>query len=310
MAPTNRPLKNLLFLFLLIIIAIVSLYSTYVIFRNQPKTLENNVGEQLPDSKNDLRSLIEEKIQIYSFNEYLWPMIFKPEDVACKAYTEVNYNLSDIEFVLNIARRDYINSWKLAWENRDVTAIFLLSDMYISFREVKFGLAALKVNDANKIIESYTYGCMIIYRLENLEEYRQEIESIIGRPSLSFNYFEDVMDKFAGKVEDEDVLLNFKESSLNYIYLLSIEFDNISNIKAFPKCNLESTLEKVRDFINSIDEDPYLKAIYYDLIYYVFHVLLVDKYFSTSDAELIQRYLCYLLQNFEDVFGIELYVIE
>ncbi len=310
MTPTNRSSKNLLIISLLIVIVVISLYSTYFLFRNQTKTPENNVDEQLLDSKNDLKSLIEEKIQINAFNEYLWPIIFKPEDAACKAYTEVNYNLSDIEFVLNKAWREYVNSWRRAWENKDVTTIFLLSDMYVSFREVKFGLAALKVNDTNKIIESYTYGCIIIHRLENLEEYKQEIESIIGRPSLPINYFEDVRDKFTEKVMNEDILLNFKESSLNYMYLSSLEFDNISNIKSFPKCDIESTLEKVRDFINSIDGDPYLKAIYYDLIYYVFHVLLVDNYFSISDTELIQRYLCYLLLNFEEVFGIELYVIE
>ncbi len=310
MTPTNKSSKNLLFISLLIAIIVVSLYSTYVFFRSQTKTPENIVDEQLLEFKNSLKFLIEEKVQINSFNEYIWPIIFKPEDAACKVYTEVNYNLSDIEFVLNKARREYVNSWRRAWENKDVTSIILLSDMYVSFREVKFGLAALKVNDTNKIIESYTYGCIIIYRLENLEEYKQEIQSLIGRPSLPINYFEDVRDKLAEKVMDEDILLNFKESSLNYMYLSSLEFDNISNIKSIPKCDLESTLEKARDFINSIDGDPYLKAIYYDLIYYIFRVLLEDKYFTFNDAEIIQRYLCYLLQNFEEIFGVELYVIE
>jgi len=269
---------------------------------------ENMVDEQLPDDEDDLLSLIGEKIQVTSFNEYLWPIVFKPEDVECKAYTIVNYNLSDIEFVLSEARRKYINSWRLAWEDRDVTSILLLSDMYKSYVEVKFGLTALMVNDTDKAVESYIYGCIVNYRLDNLEDYKQKVVSTIGIPNVSINFFEEVREKLSEKVEDEDILLSFKESSLNYIVLTGLEFDRISDVTSYPVCDIESTLERTRDFIESIAGDPYLKAIYYDLIYYVFRVILEDKYFLYNDMELVQRFLCYMLFSFEDVFGIKLYV--
>ena len=302
-------MKILIFLSIVILIMGMSLYSALVIFRAQVEPPRDIVDGPRSDAGGDLLSLIRDKIPIDSFNEYLWPIIFRPEDVECRAYTVMDYNLSDIEYVLDQASERYMDSWRRAWMDGDVTTLLLLSDMSVSIVEVKFGLSALKVNDIRKAVESYTYGCIVNYRLENLNVYREKVESIIGLPSLSITFFEEVRAKLSERVGDVDTLLNFKEASLNYFYLLSLEFDDISDVRLLSRCDIESTMDRVMDFIESIYGDPYLKAVYYDLIYYIFRELLVDKYVLSNDVELVQVYLCYLLSNLEDVFGVGLYVV-
>jgi|Deesub1362B_J571_1020462.scaffolds.fasta_scaffold00005_77 hypothetical protein len=101
----------------------------------------------------------------------------------------------------------------------------------------------------------------------------------------------------------KSISYGLKQPLLYSLYSLYVIFISDTNNTNNIICNNTQILDEIHNIIISIEDDPYLKSLLYDPIYYLIYEIYLPE--ASRDTYYANRMLCFIYSNFIDIINNE-----